>query len=299
MKTRWIFAAPMIALASLCALAPLRGAAQEPDRKELVKLIPDALPQGVAQRGDPTFFTPDNLYQYMDGGADIFLLYGTRLLMHLDMRAQNIDITVDVFDMGTPDTAFGMYAAERADESHYLAIGAEAYQNQGILNFLEDRYYVKIAAFGEGAETVSVPLAEAFAKKIGSNPGLPALLTALPKTGRKPHSEQYMPNEPLGHSFLAPAYVAAYDFGAKQSKLYVTLARDEADAHDRLTQLEQYFAKTGSVKPAAEIGEGVVRASNSYEGEMLALTRGRYLVLLLSPTSEAGALLNELTKGLQ
>lgn len=288
----------LLALTALFAAVPACVSGQAPNHQDLLKLIPAPLPAGVALQGSPSFFEPDNLYQYMDGGADIFLLYGVRTLMHLDMRAKAVDITVDVFDMGTPDTAFGMYAAERSADSHYFAIGAEGYRFQGVVNFLQDRYYVKLAAFGDGAESVVAPLAEAFSKKIGANPGFPALLAALPTANRKPHSEQFMPNDPLGHAFLAPAYVAIYTSGPEESKLLVTLAHDETDARARLSQLQQHFTKTGTCKPAPEFGEGAVRASNSFEGNVLALAKGRYLILLLNPASDPKQLLNDLTKGL-
>ena len=42
------------------------------------------------------------------------------------------------------EDAFGMYAAERAPGYNFLDIGIEAYRNEGILNFLQDRYYVKL-----------------------------------------------------------------------------------------------------------------------------------------------------------
>jgi hypothetical protein len=282
----------------LLAAVPTCVAGQASDHQDLLKLIPEPLPTGVALQGSPSFFAPDSLYEYMDGGADIFLLYGVHSLMHLDMRDKAVEITVDVFDMGTPDTAFGMYAAERSSNDHFLAIGAEGYRFQGILNFLQDHYYVKIAAFGDGAESVLEPLAEALSKKIGTNPGFPALLAALPAANRKLHSEQFMPNDPLGHAFLSPAYVATYTSVSQESKLFVTLAHDEADARGRLAQLQQHLTKTGTCKPAPEFGEGAIRGNNSFEGNVLALAKGRYLILLLNPASDPKQLLNDLTKGL-
>jgi hypothetical protein len=104
-----------------------------------------------------------------------------------------------------------------------------------------------------------------------------------------------MPNEPLGHDFLGPAYVATYVLNGKESRILVTLARDPADAQQRFLQLQQNFAKTGQCRPAPEIAEGAIRASNSYEGSVAARVKGRYLVLLQEPTPQGEELLRQVS----
>ena len=50
---------------------------------------------------------------------------------------------------------------------------------------------------------------------------------------------------------------------------------------------------TGACKDAPELGEGAIRASNSFEGSILAVTKGQYVVLLLNPTAPSEVLLNK------
>ena len=282
----------ILVLTSVGAFAAKRTVHDDSNRQEMLKLIAEPLPSGAVPQAPASFYGPDNLYQYMDGGADIFVLYGVRTLLHQECRVKKVDVTVDIFNMGSPDTAFGMYAAERSPTYHFVTIGAEGYQNEGILNFLQDRYYVKLAGFGAGADAVLAAFARALSARIGANPALPALLARLPSENRKPHSEQYMPNDPLGHPFLGPAYVAAYTAGDLESKLFVTLARDEADAQQRFKQLQEHFSKTGKCKAAPELGQGVVRASNSFEGTVIAQMKGRYLFLLVNPAAGGEQLLS-------
>ncbi len=267
----------------------------DPSREQLARLVPEPLPAEVASQGAPSFYTPDNLFQYMDGGADIFLVYGVQILLHQDLRAGTADVALDIFDMGSPDTAFGMYAAERLPDEPYIHVGSEGYANRGSLNFYQDRYYVKLTAVGEGADPALEALARSVSSRIGANPALPTVLALLPAEDRKPHSEQYMPNDPLGHYFLGPAYAVTYVFGGKESKVLITVARDEADAQKRLRQLTDNFTKTGQCKPAPEIGDGAIRASNSYEGSVAALVTGRYLVLVQEPTKQGEELLKRVS----
>ncbi|HUN60677.1 MAG TPA: DUF6599 family protein [Candidatus Sulfotelmatobacter sp.] len=269
------------------------------NRQEMLKLLADPLPSDATTKHAASFYGPDNLYEYMDGGADIFVLYGVRTLMHADLRAKAVEVTVDVFDMGTSDTAFGIYAAERSPDFHYMTIGAEGYQYEGMLNFLQDRYYVKLLGFGDGADAVLEKLAQLLSQRIGNNPGFPKLLAKLPAENRIPHSEQYLPASPLGHAFLAPAYAVAYKADDGESKLLVTVARDKADADHRLKQLEQHFATSGQCQPAPDLGEGAIRASNSFEGSVLAGTKRQYLLLLLNPGKGGEQFMKNAAAGLE
>ena len=280
------------------ACAAERSAEQDAIREEMLKLVAEPLPAGAVAKHTASFYGPDNLYEYMDGAADIFVLYGIRQMLHIDMRAQAADLSVDVFDMGSADTAFGMYAAERSPDFHFIAIGAEGYQYEGMLNFLQGRYYVKLLGFGDGADANLETVARAISERIGMSSTLPALLAKLPMENRKPHSEQYIPADPLGHPFLGPAYAAAYLAGERESKLFVTVARDAADAQHRLRQLELHFTKTGKCESAPEFGEGAIRGSNSFEGTVLAETKGRYVILLVNPAKGTEQLLKAAAAGL-
>ncbi len=272
--------------------------AQDVDRQALQSLVSNPLPDGSSSQSPPTFYNPDNLYEYMDGGADIFVLYGMKTMLHLDAKAGTVDVTLDVFDMGSPNAAFGMYAAERSPEYEFIQMGAEGYRNTGILNFVQGRYYIKLAGFGDEADAVLDAWAKALSARIGSDTSLPSMLTHLPTEHRKAHSEQYIPNDPLGHRFLGPAYVASYEFNGHESKLYVTIARNADDAHDRLKQLEAHFAKTGECAAAPNVEAGAIRGKNSFEGSFVATVQGNFLFLVLNPVPGSEQILQEATASL-
>jgi hypothetical protein len=289
-----------VLLASVSGLTlPSSLRAQDLDRQALERLVAAPLPVGSSSHRSPSFYGPDNLYEYMDGGADIFVLYGMKTLLHLDAKVQAVDVTVDVFDMGSPDAAFGMYAAERSPAYDFIAMGAEGYRNTGIINFVQSRYYIKLAAFGDGADTVLGGWAKALSARIGSDTSLPEMLAHLPSDRRKPHSEQYIPNDPLGHAFLGPAYVASYDFNGHESKLFVTLAQNAEDAQERLKQLQAHLAKTGECIAAPEISAGAIRGKNSFEGSFVAKVQGRLLLVLLNPAPGTEQIFREAAARLQ
>ena len=236
-------------------------------------------------------YKPDTLYQYIDGGADVYLLYDFQVLLHQDFKAGTADITTDVYDMGKPEDAFGIYSAERSPIYNYIPVGAEGYRSKGVLNFFQDRYYVKLSGSGAGVDAQLDQLARTLSTRIGGGRTVPSLLLKLPQLHRVRHSEQYMRKDPLGHAFLAPAYVVTYASTPKESKLLVSVASDAAGAKSRLDQLAQHFKQTGECSPAAELGEGGIRARNSFEGNIIARTQGRYVIVLLNPPQDGAALL--------
>jgi len=288
----------LVTFAAVCGLVPPSLSAQDVGHPELLRLVAEPLPDGSIAQSPASFYSPDNLYEYMDGGADIFVLYGVKSMLHLDAKVRTVDVTVDIFDMGSPNAAFGMYAAERSPDYDFIAMGAEGYRNKGILNFVQGRYYIKLAGFGDGADPVLEAWAKALSARVGSDTALPAMLTRLPSNHRKPHSEQYIPNDPLGHSFLGPAYVASYEFNGHESKLFVTLSENENDAHERLKQLEAHFSKTGECAAAPDIGAGAIRGKNSFEGSFVAKVQGHLLLLVLNPTTDGERILREAAKSL-
>jgi hypothetical protein len=55
-------------------------------------------------------FTGEGLYGFMNGGADLFLEYDVQSLVNRDVYYKNEDFTIDIYEMPTPEDAFGIYS---------------------------------------------------------------------------------------------------------------------------------------------------------------------------------------------
>jgi hypothetical protein len=49
----------------------------------------------------------------------------------------------------------------------------------------------------------------------------------------------------------------------------------------------------------AELGEGGIRAKNSFEGNIVARTQGRYVIVLLNPVADGATLLKSTAEALR
>jgi hypothetical protein len=250
-------------------LAVALWAQQAPIPAEVKTRLAALLPKG----GDAARFYSSDLYRYMDGGADIYLKYGLVALAHREYKRAGVEMTVDVFDMGSPLQAFGIYSAERSAEYHFIDIGAEGYSSESTLNFLQGRYYVRLSAFGDGAATALDNFARAISRSIGGDRKLPALLDMLPRENRMARSEKYVVGAPAGHDFLSPALTASYRFDGQATTLVISLAADAREANQRVEKLRQYYSQSG--------------------GEAIFFARGRLAVLCLHAPADAAAFLDK------
>ena len=170
-------------------------------------------------------YNPDNLYEYINGAADQFIAYGFQELVSCDLTSANLQVTVDIYDMGTRLNAFGMFRTESPRDQQAMAIGTEAYISppyQCLL--LKENYYVKVNAYeGEITNDNGKPLLEALAKALPGEAGYPKELQFLPPAGKLPASESYARQAFLGLSELTNCVYAIYKDGEKEFKYFVII----------------------------------------------------------------------------
>jgi hypothetical protein len=104
------------------------------------------LPPELSALSAPETFTADNLYDKVDGKADLYLTAGFVGLQcqRLALKATN-DVWMEwfVYDMGTLPQAFSVFSLQRRAEAQTLDLTPFAYQTQNSLYFVSGRYYVE------------------------------------------------------------------------------------------------------------------------------------------------------------
>ena len=104
------------------------------------------LPPELSAFSAPETFTADNLYDKVDGKADLYLTAGFVGLQcqRLALKATN-DVWMEwfVYDMGALPQAFSVFSLQRRAEAQPLDLTPFAYQTQNSLYFVSGRYYVE------------------------------------------------------------------------------------------------------------------------------------------------------------
>ncbi|MEN6560418.1 MAG: DUF6599 family protein [Acidobacteriota bacterium] len=247
-------------------LAGAASAQTRPASPALAALAPD-LP-GWSRTEAPRSYFPDNLFEYIDGAAESYLSYDFRELLVVDLEKKGTPatLTVEIYDMGLPVNAFGIFGAERYPENKPVGLGDLGYVEGEALNFLAGRYYVKMLAFGLGAAPESI-LAEAGGriaaaiKGAGGASGLPALVRAFPGRDLAARSERYIKKNFMGYDFLHDGYVAAYKSGGKELEGFFIDAGSEPEAAAMMDKLLDALKADGQ---AVETAGPLAHARNRY-----------------------------------
>ena len=265
-------------------------------KNKLAALLPNSPGFSGRPVGQPKFYSPADLYRYLDGGADAYAGYGLVQLVHREFKDGTVDLTVDIYDMGDPLRAFGIYSAERAPDYLFIPIGTEGYADLGSLDFLQGNYYVKLQAFGDNDKTPPVleSAARSIVSRIGEVGEVPQPVPWFPAGAQVAHSQKYIVKSPMGLDDLAPATTVLYRFGDKTTTVLASRASTPGEAVSRLAKLKQHFAGLGRVTALESLPGEVWRTSNESDGEMLFFARGSYVVVVQVPPADGGAFFQEL-----
>jgi hypothetical protein len=156
------------------------------------RLIPEEI-QGWRAAEPVKSFSPATVYDYMDGGAEVYLSYGMKALhVRVFNRVDESPITLNVFEMFSPSAACGAFSFERVDGS--AGIGQDSEYGAGILRFWQGSRFVFIQAERESpaCKEAVLALGRLLGGRLGRPGEVPRLPAALPAEGLRPLSVRFV-----------------------------------------------------------------------------------------------------------
>jgi hypothetical protein len=200
-------AAALLALVFACGVAAAAARVQGPLRP----FLPEGnAVLGWARDGQPQEYEGEDLYTYIDGGAEIYQEVGfARVILQDYKNPAGKSASLEIFEMRTPAAAFGMYSFKRSGSGRGVPLGSGAELESYYLNFWKGRFLVTVTGFDDARETVDGLLAigAAVAAKLPGDGREPELVGALPADGLKPGSVKYIKGL-LGLNNVYPFYTA-------------------------------------------------------------------------------------------
>jgi hypothetical protein len=214
----------------------------------LIGLLPKA--EDWKYSDEPQNFIPGNLYEYINGAAEIYLAYDFKELIvgqyEKDKEAEEASLSIEIYDMGNEKNSFGIYSAERFSESQFISIGNQGYLEEGTLNFVVGRYYIKLLCFdcGEKSDEVLKSFSNKIVKRVKDRGQFPPVLSHFPQEGLVQNTEKYILRNFMGYSFLHDGYVASYQLKNQEFDCFIIEGKNEEDAQK---MLKQYLEKKSNV----------------------------------------------------
>jgi len=265
-----------------------------------------ALPAGagslkqVHSAQSPTVYTPATLENHIDGEAQAVKEYNFKACAYAEYApngAGNQLLTVDIYDMGSPEDAYGYYSHQRSSDAKLVKIGGEGYVEPTALNFWKGQYYVKLAitATNPAPFQADMPkIAAAVAAKLTGSTSTPAIMSLLPP-GAKAHSDQYQRSDIAGQSYINNGVTAKYPAAGQRAELFIAIYTTPGAAKAAYAKYAAYLSLPTSAKAgqkAAEIkglGESAIGVRSKYAGEVVAALKGKYLIGVRQATTQAAA----------
>ena len=223
---------------------------------------------GWEQNGASRTFQADNLFEYVDGDAEGYLIYDFLQMQDLTCKSGDDTLVVDVSQMSDSEGAYGLFLARLDPHQPVAPIGMGGQIQSQHAAFCKGMYYVELSATPDGNHAPALQaFAAAIEKQISGSSTPPEAVSWFP--AEKLVSVRLIPESVLGLRALKRGYVAQYVEG----KAFIVREESPASAAAAFDRLRARLAETTS----APIADEALQAKDPYLGAMCLFRKGRYL----------------------
>jgi len=222
-------------------------------------------------------FTPETLWDFINGAADTYLAYGFIDLHVAEYKKGKNVIKLEIYRHSNSTMAFGIYSSERSPSFSFVDLGAQGYKTGGAINFFKGNYYVKIRTYSKIEKTfqASESLAYIVADMLDGDSKMPAMLSKFPSNGKKLNEEAYINESVLGHKFLNKAYKAIYETGNDNFSIFILEKSSPQEVNE---SAREYLAETGIEAEESESGKYIL--SDGYNGTIFMSWKNNMIVIV-------------------
>jgi hypothetical protein len=226
---------------------------------------------GWEQSGPKRQYAADNLYDYKDGAAEGYLIYGFARMQGIDCKSGENTLTIDVSEMGDADSAYGMFSANLDPSLPIAKIGMGGQIQRQSASFAKGKYYVEVVEIAANPDSNNATTLQAFVagmlEHMEGRDTPPAALDWFAKEDIT--STRMVPESVLGLRQLKRGYVAKY----KQGQAFIVPETSPESAAEVLKALRARFDGAA----ATQIGDEAFQARTQYLDAICIFRKGRYL----------------------
>jgi len=215
--------------------------------QKLSERIAGLTPEGWEIFDKVKIFTAENLYEHINGRAELYLAYDVKSLTTATFdKKSDIEefIELSIYDMDTTTNAFGIFSVERFQDETPLDLGRESYRSGSSIFIWKGTFYTTIVA-SDKLLRLSLDLAQKVMAFL-SDSGEPVWgLSALPQKKRVPDSVKYFKVDALGLDFMHNTYTAKYRKNDVEITVFLSQQSSSESARDSVARYSKYAAQYG------------------------------------------------------
>jgi hypothetical protein len=237
--------------------------------------LPDL--QGFKKVTNYPVYTPDNLWDFINGAADVYLSLGFENVHVAEYKKGKNVIKLEIYKHKDDIQAFGIYASERSPSFDFVRIGAQGYKTEGSLNFYKGSYYVKIRTFSKSEKIIQSveTLATKVSGMLTGSSEMPAILKEFPAEGKKFNEETYIRESVLGHEYLSDAFKVQYEVGPSKFSIFLFSKKSQAEA---MKSVSAYLKSAGLEIDDPSGGKYVFK--DGYNGDIFLAWKENNIVII-------------------
>jgi hypothetical protein len=275
---------------AVCAAAMLLGAAlmslgegevygEEGTTMKTRELWPGEI-EGWKIAEGPTDYDPKTAYTYMNGAAELFIAYDMKSLAVVRYERQGRPaVTLEVYRMGSPADAWGLFSFESDDPGAGIGQGSEF--GGGLLRFWKGHYFVSVFGDGPGedVEAATLKIGRLTAEAVREQ-GAPPVIMALLPPGEAPFARTqawyfhshillnqrfFVSNKNiLNLTARVEAALGRYENGKEKVHLLLVKYPDQAGADAALSTFRKAYMPEGADKSAVKTENSKWTAAERY-----------------------------------
>jgi len=239
------------------------------EKYKLQSFLPKEIKGWQAQDDDRTY-DQESIFDYIDGSGEVYRSYNfISLLVRQFVKSQHPAITVDFFDMGSSEDAFGVFTHDFQDEG--IGIGQGSSYLAGSLAFWKKRYFVSIWTEEETdlSKKAVMALGQVIAKAIPEEGSKPELLKYLPPENLVKKNIRYFHNHIVlnYHYFVADGNIlnlnqetnvvlAEYTYEGTKSKLLLVRYLSSQQAEKAFSSFIRYYLPEATKEYTIQLENG-------------------------------------------
>ncbi len=163
-------------------------------QENMINLLP-AGKDGWVKSGELEIYDRKNLFDYMDGGAELYLAYDFQRLVVQRYLSDSKDpvkgnsITIEIYQMNSSADVYGLFSFDQ--EGEMVELGQKGIYGYGLLKFWKDKFFVKILGSQDNLKETIFKFGTDIDQKMKTEGKPPELLSKIPKDNLIQNSDHF------------------------------------------------------------------------------------------------------------